>query len=245
MRFCIKFNANKIPISYSFLFVSFIKRALMISDEDYFKSLYNYKNKSNKKIKDFTFSVMPSFFNIENDEMILSDGLKFYFSTVNLETALYFYNGITNIKSHEYKKEYKIFKTNSYLIKEKQIMSNGVIFNTMSPFFIKDKNNKILDVSDENFELELNYLANNILLLRGEGLRKKLKFENISLKKVVVKQEIADFTQNTGKKFFNVNALKGLFKLTGDREDLNYLYKSGLSFRKSEGLGMLEIAGEV
>ncbi len=243
MRFCINFSCERLPVAYQMMFVSLIKRALEISDKEYFNSLYDFNGKKNKKIKDFTFSIKLSEFKLENDEFILADGFNFYFSSSNYETGLYAYNGILSLKSYEYN-NYKIYRNNFYLVKEKIINSNEVIFSTASPLVVKNKTNKILDVEDRNFENELNYLAETVLSsLRGYGLRKSLEFENINLKRVVVKEEITEFTKNTGKKFYIINSLKGLFKLSGDKEDLNFLYKSGLSFRRGQGFGMLEVVG--
>ncbi|MCL2322457.1 MAG: CRISPR-associated endoribonuclease Cas6, partial [Oscillospiraceae bacterium] len=196
-----------------------------------------------KKIKDFTFCIKLKDYELTNDEFLLKDGLSFYVSTSNYETGLYIYNGLVKLKEFQYK-NYELKKADCYLVKEKQINIDEVIFKTLSPLVIKDSNNTILDVNDENFEKELNYLANNIILsIRGKSASEKFSFENINLKRVVVKEEIAEFTEKTGKKFYNVNALNGLFKLRGNREDLNLLYKTGLSFRKSQGFGMLEVEG--
>lgn len=241
MRFCIKFSCEKLPISYHIMFVSLIKKALEVSDEEYFKSLYDFNGKKNKKIKDFTFSIKLSAFKLQNDEFILKDGFSFYFSTPNDHTASNFYNGILEIKTFKYNK-YEAVRLRTDLVREKKIDSNEVIFKTLSSLIIKDKNKKVLSLDDENFEHELNYIANNILhATRGVGLKEKLIFENINLKKVVVKEEIAEFTKQTNKKYYTINALRGLFKLKGNKEDLNILYKTGVSFRRAMGFGMLDV----
>jgi CRISPR-associated endoribonuclease Cas6 len=61
------------------------------------------------------------------------------------------------------------------------------------------------------------------------------------MKKVVVKENIRSSAENTDKAIFYVNAYSGIFKLSGDVEDLNYIYQGGIGYRRSQGFGMIDI----
>ena len=56
MRLKVSFTCKVIPLSYRFMFVSFIKEALKTSNAVYAENLYVFENKPNKKSKNFTFS---------------------------------------------------------------------------------------------------------------------------------------------------------------------------------------------
>ncbi|HBY3421114.1 TPA: CRISPR-associated endoribonuclease Cas6, partial [Clostridioides difficile] len=51
MKMKIEFSTGCIPISYNSLFMSIIKEAIRKSNEDYYKNMYYYKEKNNKKTK--------------------------------------------------------------------------------------------------------------------------------------------------------------------------------------------------
>lgn len=80
-----------------------------------------------------------------------------------------------------------------------------------------------------------------MMSIQGRRLKERIGFKNISLKKVVVKQEIKSFTEECGKKFMFLESYKGMFKLIGDPEDLQFIYQSGLSYRRSQGFGLLDL----
>ncbi|MDK2934540.1 MAG: CRISPR-associated endoribonuclease Cas6 [Clostridiales bacterium] len=240
MRISCRYKCNELPISYRMLFVSLIKDALKQSNEQYYKKLYEYGDKNNKQSKNFCFSTFISSYKLEGD-LFKIDGYVFLnVSSPDQEFMLYLYNGLTRNKEFTYK-NYQLTNGKLWLSKEKDISKEAVVCRTLSPLYIKDKNNESLEPTHENYQTELNYVSDHILKnYRGYGLKKPLKFIPLDMNKVVVKEKIKDFQEQTGKQYMYVNAYAGVFKLEGDREDLQILYQTGLGFRRNQGFGMVE-----
>lgn len=241
MRMKVEFKTDKLPISYNTLFMSVIKEAIRKSNEDYYNRLYYYGDKSNKKTKNFTFSVYVKGYDIENENFIVKDRVILNISTPDLELGLNIYNGLINYPKFIYKK-YELKRIRVDLGKEKSIDKEEAIFNALSPICIKSKNGKFLNIEDEEYIKEFNYISNEVLKnYRGYGLKRVLEFENIRLSKVVVKEGLREFKNTTGKQYQCVNGYKGKFKLCGDIEDLNDLYKLGIGFKRAQGFGYIDL----
>lgn len=241
MRMKIEFKTDKLPIAYNTLFMSVIKEAIRKSSEDYFKSLYYYEDKNNKKTKNFTFSVYVKGYDIENENFIVKDRVILNISTPDLELGLHIYNGLINYPKFIYK-EYELKRIRVDLGKEKVIDKNEAVFNALSPICIKSRNNKFLNIDDEEYIKEFNYISNEILKnYRGYGLKYNIELENIGLNKVVVKEGLREFKNTTGKPYQYINGYKGRFKLCGDTEDLNDLYKLGVGFKRAQGFGYIDL----
>lgn len=241
MRIKIELVGEKFPRFYNTLGVSLIKEAIKKSSEDYFKRLYFYNDKNNKQSKNFTFSFYIKNYEIDKEDFIVKDKVIMYISTPDLELGLNIYNGLINTKKFKYK-HYEMSRHKISLLKESEIFEEEVIFNTLSPICIKDISGKFIDISNDSYVKELNYISNIILKnYRGYGLKKELEFENLNLKKVVVKEPLREFKNITNKEYQFVNSYKGMFKLRGDKEDLNDIYKLGLGHKRNQGMGNIEV----
>lgn len=243
MRMKVEFKTDKLPIAYNTLFMSVIKEAIKKSNESYYNRLYFYEDKNNKKTKNFTFSVYVKGYDIENENFIVKDRVVLNISTPDLELGLNLYNGLINYPKFIYK-DYELKRIRVDLGKEMNIDSEEAIFNALSPVCIKSKNGKFLNIEDSEYIKEFNYISNEVLKnYRGYGLKRELNFENINLNKVVVKEALREFRNVTGKPYQYVNGYKGKFKLNGDIEDLNDLYKLGIGFKRSQGFGYIDLIG--
>ena len=240
----VDFKTKKIPRYYNALGISIIKESIKASDEEYFKSLYFYDGKNNKASKNFSYSLFIKNYTIDGDDFIVNDKVTIYISTPDYKFGLNLYNGIMNKKTYKYK-EYELIKMRVDLLKEKKISTDKAIFNTLSPICIKNKEGRFLDIDDEEYIKELNYIADIVLKnYRGYGLKKELSFENISMKKVVVKEPLREFKKVTNRQYQYVNSYKGKFSLSGDIEDLNDIYKLGLGFKRGQAFGNLDVLNE-
>lgn len=243
MRMKVEFKTDKLPIAYNTLFMSVIKEAIKKSSEEYYNHLYYYEDKNNKKTKNFTFSVYVKGYDIENENFIVKDKVILNISTPDLELGINLYNGLINYPKFTYK-DYELKRIRVDLGKEMNIDSEEAIFNALSPICIKSKNGKFLNIEDSEYIKEFNYISNEALKnYRGYGLKKELNFKNIKLNKVVVKEGLREFRNVTGKQYQYVNGYKGKFKLTGDIEDLNDLYKLGIGFKRAQGFGYIDLMG--
>lgn len=241
MRLKCDFKTEKLPLSHNMLFVSLIKEALKKSDTDYFNRLYSFNGKANKKSKNFCFSVKMHQYQIEGDIVLIKDRISLLVSSPDTEFIVYLYNGLLKISEFSYK-DYNLVKGGISMVKEKEVNSGDVVFKTVSPICVKNNENYFMKIEDEGFERELNYIAGKVLEnYRGEGLREKLVFQNVKMKNVVVRQELREFEEKTGKSYLYVNSYEGIFKLSGNLHDLKDLYSLGLGFKRNQGFGMLEV----
>lgn len=242
VRIRCEYKTEKIPLTYRMMFVSLIKEALKKVNNEYYKKLYFFGDKKNKRIKNFCTAVFLKDFKIDNNTIHINDEVIIYISTADYEFGINIYNALLNIKDFTYKNQYNLKKVRISLVKEKKINEEEVVFKTMSPICIKDKNDHYLNPDDENYENELNYVVNTQLdALRGYGLKRPLIFEKVLMNKIVVKEDISDFKNITDKEIYYVNAYKGIFKLNGDVEDLNLIYQSGIGFRRGQAFGMVDL----
>jgi len=242
VRLCCHFEAETVPLPYQMMFVSLIKEILKSSSEEYFNQLYYYDHdKRNKQSKNFCFSVFLKNFELKNEHFILKDGLNLNISSPDKLFLVNFFNGLLKTKSFNYK-NYFIKLVKVYPLPEKNITEERVTFKTMSPIYLTDKRKKPLSPYDENFTKEYNYLSDKILAnYRGEGLSRTIEFTPIQMKKIVVKEKINEFQRNTGKEYMFLESYEGTFSLQGDVSDLRDIYALGVSLRRSQGFGMIEV----
>lgn len=233
ISFRFKTSAKNIQMDYRSGFLSLLKKSFEIVSPDIYNEFYN-KN----TMKPFTFSVyFGNEVKFENGKLILkSDIFYLNFSTLSLEIGTKFYNGLIKIKRdfdgfpfyHS-----KIYLENVQIKKEKEIKDNIVVFNTLSPFLVRDyeNRNKYLIPTDNNFQKELNRIVSNMydkfLCKKGTIEFKSIRTKNITMVHIGTP----------------VVAIKGIFTLKGDKELLNLIYKVGLGSRRSQGFGMLEVIG--
>jgi len=235
------FKVDKLPVSHNMMFVSLIKEALKKSDPDYYDKLYSFNGKANKKSKNFCFATRMKGFDIDGDVANIKDGVSLLISSPDAEFILYIYNGLLKINEFKYK-DLSIKRERISMLKEKTINSSEAVFRTLSPICIKNNKNYFLKIDDETYEDELNYIAGKVLEnYRGRGLKERLSFHNVKMKNIVVKQQIRDFEEKSGKNYLCVNSYDGIFKLSGNIEDLQDLYSLGLGFKRNQGFGMLEV----
>lgn len=243
MKVRINFSAKdkKFPLSYRMMITSLIKKSLETSDEQYFKDIYYYEEKKNKKIKPFTFAVFFKDYNIEKEIVNLNGNGSIIISTCDYNFGINLYNGLIKLKEYEYK-EFTIILEKIILEKEKSVNESRIFCKTLSPIHVKDKNNKPVAIDDEGFNEELNYICNlSLENFRGEGLKEKIYLTPVKMNKVVAKEKISDFKKINNKDYIYIEGYKGTFYLEGNIQDLRLLMQIGLGFRRSEGFGMIDL----
>lgn len=243
MRFLINYKIDRLPIAHRMMFVSLLKKALSDYNEELYKELYLYDEgkKKNKKSKDFSLSIHLNNYKREGNEFLL-ESVSLTISTSDRILGIHLYNALLKLKKYTFKNVYTLEKISSSMLNTKVIKNNHCLFKTKSPLVVKNNENKFLDISDEGFLDELNYMANKMLEnFRGYGLRDKLEFIPIDMKKIVVKESIEDFTRVSKKEYIHINSSVGVFALKGNIQDLNEIYLLGLGFRRNQGFGMIDI----
>lgn len=227
-----------IPKDNSMLSVSFIKEILNSIDKDFTSNLFSYEGGSNKKIKDINTAIYIPKFKDNKDTLIVQGDIIFNISFYNDSMYYYLYNGALKIKEFRYK-DY-IFKVKRIAVKiEEIIKEEGVIFKTLSPIIIKNKEGQYLDIDSPEYVENLNYICDLTLKsIRGYGLLKPLQFTVLNLKKKVLKEKLRNFNE---REYYYINAYTGTFFLKGSIEDLRALYKTGIGYRRTQNAGLVEI----
>jgi len=251
MRFSIKLSLPKpeLPIYYRTAFVSYIKK--LLEGTPYFDLYYNRKFP-----KPFTFAVYLPIKTIEGNKILLeTDQSGETFITWNVsfadsKLAITFASEILKKQHHNWRNEVELQLKEIKPVEDK-IPENAtkVVFKTLSPILIRDKNKKVVEPTDPKFEEEFNKVQERIfktlgfsyswVKIRPKRCEKKSNF--YCVKKVVVKLKLAKYEKETQKELLKLPAYEGIFELEGQPEVLKKLYQKGLGQRTAEGFGMVEV----
>ncbi|MCM8822544.1 MAG: CRISPR-associated endoribonuclease Cas6 [Candidatus Omnitrophica bacterium] len=272
MRIKVSFKIAKLPILYRHRIMALIKEILFRSNPEYKEHLYPDKSSfHSKRIKPFTFSVaLPPNFVCKKEKFFLDEdvavndivfyipqnmNLFLFISSCDYEFIVNLYNGLLQMKEFDFDKSngIKIIFDRVYLLNEKKITTDQVVFKTVSPILIENREGKpILPMTCNAllFNEQFNIIHDKILRdlreingQKGSGLHKQLQFTPINgtLKKQVVKHTLKGFREKTGKPFMLLTTFSGCFKLKGDPADLQQLYQSGIGLRTGQGFGMVDV----
>jgi CRISPR-associated endoribonuclease Cas6 len=169
-------------------------------------------------------------------------------------------------ESFNFNDEIKFRLLRVFPLNEKNIISDEVVFKTLSPVLLeeqiievvgdrkKKKDRYILPpmetgTTDEAFNAIFSNIHNGILRdirskngMKEHGLYKPLEFVPIELKKRVIKHAIRTFWEkNPDRPVMKFTCFEGCFKLKGDPRDLQMLYQIGIGLRTGQGFGMVEV----
>ncbi|WP_333655058.1 CRISPR-associated endoribonuclease Cas6 [Dissulfurispira sp.] len=265
MRIKVTFRTEKLPIFYRHRFMALIKEALKKSDAAYKESLYPDKNSEHSKIvKPFCFSVsMPSGKIAKKEKIIIDEGVEiedtvfyflqnssisFYISSSEYQFMVCLYNGLLDMKSFQFGNNIYLKLERVFMLDEKKINADEVMFRTNAPVLIENKEGKpILPIASglspiASFNEHFNAIHDRILKdIRGEGLYREIEFIPAKLKKQVVKHTLKGFREKTGKPYMTLTCFEGCFRLKGDPRDLQMLYQIGIGLRTGQGFGMVDI----
>lgn len=237
MRLTVCFKTETFPVLYSALGISIIKEAIKKENEDYYKEIYE----GEKVSKNFTFSFYVKDYVKEGDMFTKNEGVYMTISTPDVRFGLTLYNGLNKMKVMRYK-EYVLNKEFIKIDKEVSILDNSVIIKTLSPIVINKGKSGYLMVGEEGFNDRLNYVMNIALKnFRGYGLNEPIELEPLNAGKVIVKQDLRGFKEETNKAYNCIDGNKGVFVLRGNREDLNVICQMGIGFRRGQGFGNVKV----
>lgn len=237
MRVEFRFLLSELPIGYRLGVLSIIKEMIRNGSQDYYHEIF--ENKKNA-LKPFAYSTYIKNLSIK-DQKIIGDELILTISSSSYEWMMNLLNG--SRKKQEY-----IFKNYSFVLQSKrilptqQISQSKVTFQTKSPILIESKQRKPVLHSDLNFEKEFQYISSLIIKeLYNRQPHEPIQVVQTAMKKQVMKEYLH---QDSDKPLY-LTANKGLIKLQGNPQDLQAIYDNGVSFRRSLGLGLLDVVEEV
>lgn len=238
MRMQLRFTLKnpEIKLDYHPCLVSFMKKALMNYDKNFFDLYYG----NGTQIKSFSFSVRLPRPKFQKENVLLSSNrIEINWSALDERDALIFYNAFLTQKAHEFAlPDDNTMSLQKIIIQpEKKISKTQIIVKMCSPFVIRihDKathKNRYVSCSDTDFiEAAKNSIMLQTHLLRIDtSLMQGFSVEGVKTWDCIVKT-------------FNhtVSGILGVLKLEGKPEFLEMLYKSGIGSNRSIGFGLFEV----
>ncbi len=229
-------NANEIPKDKNRLIMSMFKSCLESSNSEYFESLYSENIKKN-----FTFSLYMKNCKFNKESILIPDG-KIYvnFSTYDALEGINFYNSFVKNKNKDIRVgdiEFKISKINQ--LEEKIIKTSELMFTTLSPIVVREHNHD----NKKTWYHSLNTEKGMELLLKLIQIELLNKFGNDSSDDIEqIKLEVIE-NKDVNVTHYDIQVLSNLcvIKISAKPYILEYLYKSGIGSRTSQGFGMVKI----
>lgn len=262
MRIRVKLGVEILPVIYRHRILALIKHALQKSSSKYLESLYTREN-GKPLCKPFCYDLViknqdfdDEFVQLNKDTIQKISCFHFFKKSVDLIISssditfmLHLITGLKELRYFYFSQQDTMRINNKDVIleildiqeeKEHLITTNEQIFKNYSGFAFTDKFDKPVRVGDPSFHEHLNRQLIRILDAYGYQLKEPIEFESIDVKNAVIKHIIGDSINNNSPiLYFSGN--KGIFKLKGEKEALNLLYKNGFGTRTSQGFGMVHI----
>lgn len=238
MRFKFLFTlANeKFPIQYRKSIMSFIKMSLENYSEEEFNKLYHAKDPI---MKPYTFAVFFKNPKFEEDFILLQDKkVELNFSIQDYNIAINIYNSFNHQlhKAFPLNQNYMTLQKIS-IVPEKQIKTDEIVVKFMSPLVVREHNNETkkdyyYSFKHEKFEemLKINIKEE----IKNTDIPEKL-VDTFSIEAVNAKKAVIKFYEK------QIETSLGVYKLKGNPELLDYLYKAGIGSKRSSGFGMFSI----
>jgi len=244
VRFCLEFELehNEIPLDYRSCLLSFFKSAFLNYSKDIYEELYH---KDNPIIKPFTFSVYLGKADFGYKTISLNQKkIKLNFSTSNPEYGINFYNAMLKMRLVLYPfGSNNIRMQNFKLVKEKIITQNQVLVKTMSPVIVRKHDR------EKNFDTYYGFNSEGYLEVLKENIFNSAKnFFDFDVKADIEQLEIIPIEMSETMVLYHGHKIKGnlgKFAIFGKTYLLDYLLKSGIGARRSQGFGMVDVEGEV
>lgn len=236
MRYKLFFELeNKdMSIQYRKSVLSFFKKSLSEYDNEIYEKLYHAKDPI---IKPYTFSVFFKDSEFKEDRIIVnSKQMELNISIADYEIAVILYNAFNHQRNKIFHLEHNSMTLkNIVLIQEKQINTEEITIKFMSPLIVRQRENEkdyYFSVEGEKFleTLKINIKEQLKLTNYSMDIVDSIKLEKVNGRKTVVK-----FYEK------QMEGSIGTFKLFGNKELLNFLYRAGIGSRRSSGFGMFEI----
>ena len=236
MRLKLNFDLENefLPIQYRKSVMSFIKLSLSEYDEQYYKKYYNDKDTI---MKPYTFAMFFRSPKFENDRIIVKDKrLVLNISIADYETSVILYNAF----NHQKNKKFSLDK-NSWILKninmslDRKIDTEEITIKFMSPLVVRSRlENKdyYYSYNDEEFK--------DILKI---NIKQQLKITDIPINLVDSFDIVAINFKKIIVKFYEkkIETTSGIFKISGNKQLLKYLYDAGMGSKRSSGFGMFQI----
>lgn len=223
MRFKLVFDLENenMSINYRTSILSYIKKSLEDYNEEEYRRFYKERDPI---MKPFTWSVFFKESEFEGEKIIVhSKVMEVNFSTSDYCAGIALYNAF-NLQRN---KKFSLYQNsmilkNIILLPEEKIKSEEITIKFLSPVVARFRENqKDYYYSYEHKEFLDTLKLNVRIQLQNSGLPENLA-ENLKLEPINAKKVIVKFYEK------KMETSIGTFGLSGNRELLNYLYKTGM-----------------
>ncbi len=236
MRFKLYFKLEKeeIPIQYRKTIISYFKHSLEEYNQKYYQKYYNGKDPI---IKQYAFSAYYKQQKIEKDKIILEDQrLEINITTSDYETGIILYNSFNKQKHKKYSlNNNSMTLENITMANEKEITTEKISVKFQAPLCVRlRENSKDYYYSYENEKFEETLKINIKEQLKITNMPTEI-VDTFTIKPIKAKKVLIKFYEKC------IECSTGTFELSGNKELLKYLYKSGIGSKHSAGFGMFQI----
>lgn len=236
MRFKLYFKLEKeeIPIQYRKTIISYFKHSLEEYNQKYYQKYYNGKDPI---IKQYAFSAYYKQQKIEKDKIILEDQrLEINITTSDYETGIILYNSFNKQKHKKYSlNNNSMTLENITMANEKKITTEKISVKFQAPLCVRlRENSKDYYYSYENEKFEETLKINIKEQLKITNMPTEI-VDTFTIKPIKAKKVLIKFYEKC------IECSTGTFELSGNKELLKYLYKSGIGSKHSAGFGMFQI----
>lgn len=238
MRLKMTFQLKKpeLDVEYRRAFLALLKKSFQQISPELYEKLYA----NGIQMKPFTFGVFlpqPEF--VGNIIPLQSRDITLTFSTSEKKMGIYFYNALVKNRFTPFPlpNGNALMLQRVHLAREKPITAGEMVFKTLTPFLVrvhggKNKDDRYLTIEDEDFIGQLEWSIERMFeVLKGK--KETVKVEPVKMEKMI---PIKHYGQT-------MSGNKGIIKLTGSPEALEFIYNCGLGSRRSEGFGILDVVG--
>ena len=236
MRFKLYFKLEKeeIPIQYRKTIISYFKHSLEEYNQKYYQKYYNGKDPI---IKQYAFSAYYKQQKIEKDKIILEDQrLEINITTSDYETGIILYNSFNKQKHKKYSlNNNSMTLENITMANEKEITTEKISVKFQALLCVRlRENSKDYYYSYENEKFEETLKINIKEQLKITNMPTEI-VDTFTIKPIKAKKVLIKFYEKC------IECSTGTFELSGNKELLKYLYKSGIGSKHSAGFGMFQI----
>lgn len=236
MRFKLYFKLEKeaIPIQYRKTIISYFKHSLEEYNQKYYQKYYNGKDPI---IKQYAFSAYYKQQKIEKDKIILEDQrLEINITTSDYETGIILYNSFNKQKHKKYSlNNNSMTLENITMANEKEITTEKISVKFQAALCVRlRENSKDYYYSYENEKFEETLKINIKEQLKITNMPTEI-VDTFTIKPIKAKKVLIKFYEKC------IECSTGTFELSGNKELLKYLYKSGIGSKHSAGFGMFQI----
>lgn len=224
-----RLSHNTLPVEYRRGFASLIKEAIQRGSPRVFERYYH----SLHVLKPFTFSVyFPGLKGRDGDSFVIGEKAIIRFSTSAKELGVSVYNGLLALRCYPlFHNTLSIEHIN--LGRRVFIREESAIFKTMAPVLINNKGdaNWYLQPGEKGFDEGLEFAIKEAVRVFLGDPDASVELNPIQIRRKVVRHYNMD-----------MQGFVGVFELRGSPAVLNLIYDIGLGVRRSQGLGMVDVA---